>query len=111
MSEGGIVKAIIPLIVVLMTGTVLGFPVFQEGFYVYCAGDTLVSFYNSSPTVFDWDGDGLKDLLIACCEESGPDKIGTLRFYANVGSNQAPEFTGFVRVQADGEDIETLGYC
>jgi hypothetical protein len=104
-------RTLIPLIAVLIAGTAFGFPAFQEGVYVYCAGDTLVAFYNSSPTVFDWDGDGLKDLLIACCEESGADKIGTLRFYANVGTNEAPVFDGFIHVQADGENIETLGYC
>ena len=102
---------ILLLLGILMAGMSYGFPAFQDGYYVYCSGDTLVAAYNASPAMFDWDGDGAVDLLTACCEESGADKVGTIRFYRNIGTNQNPVFTGFSYLQADGSDIHTLGYC
>ncbi len=104
-------RALLLPLCILTAGMTYGFPVFQEGCYLYCSGDTLVAAYNASPAVFDWDGDGTVDLLTACCEESGSDKVGTIRFYRNTGTNQNPVFTGFTYLQADGEDIHALGHC
>jgi hypothetical protein len=42
----------------------------------------------ASPAVFDWDGDGVKDLLVGEFE-TGPCWI---RVYRNVGTNEAPRF-------------------
>ena len=43
----------------------------------------------AAPAVFDWDGDGVKDLLVGEFE-TGPCWI---RVYKNVGTNEAPRFT------------------
>ena len=95
----------------MLVKSVSGFPAFQEAYYIYCAGDTLVAAYNTSPAIFDWDGDGVKDLLTACCEEDSTDKVGTIRLYRNFGTNQNPVFSDSSWIKADGEDIHTLGYC
>lgn len=74
-------------------------------------GEMLEAGYNSSPTVTDWNGDGLNDLLIACLEDVGEDKLGTIQFYPNNGTNANPVFNDFTRIMADGEVIYTLGTC
>ena len=48
----------------------------------------------SSPAVADMDGDGRKDLVIGQTD-------GKLRFYSNVGSDDAPAFSNFAYVQYD----------
>ncbi len=54
---------------------------------------------NASPFLVDWNGDGKQDLLL------GQYLYGKVRFYANIGSNFAPEFGDFEYLQADGSDI------
>ena len=51
--------------------------------------DLVVPLARSSPVVFDFDGDGRKDLLTGNTE-------GQLLFYANTGSDTAPSFSGYV---------------
>jgi len=92
-------------------GIALAFPPFQNEFQIYSAGEKLEAGWNSSPTVCDWNGDGLNDLVIACLEEIDSTKVGTLQFYPNSGTNTNPVFTGFTRIMADGEDIHTEGHC
>jgi hypothetical protein len=53
----------------------------------------------SSPHVVDLDGDDRKDLLMG-------NTAGQLVFYANVGTDQAPSFSGPVLVTADGVPID-----
>jgi hypothetical protein len=54
---------------------------------------------NASPFVFDWNGDGKKDLLL------GQYEYGKIRYYANTGTNNNPTFGTFAYLQADGSDI------
>ena len=54
---------------------------------------------HGSPCVTDWDGDGVKDLLLG--QFSG----GKIRLYLNSGTNSAPVLTSFTFLQADGSDI------
>jgi hypothetical protein len=49
------------------------------------------------------DGDGLNDLIL------GQFSYGYIRFYKNVGTNDAPVFTSFQYLQADGVNIQ-MGY-
>ena len=59
--------------------------------------------YYGAPTVFDWDGDGAKDLV--CGQFDG----GYIRFYRNVGTDTAPAFNGFEYLRAGGSQI-TMPY-
>ncbi|MEO0131240.1 MAG: hypothetical protein ABIK76_06080 [candidate division WOR-3 bacterium] len=59
--------------------------------------------YYSAPLMFDWNGDGKKDLI------TGQFDYGKVRFYQNVGEDTAPVFNGFTFLRADGVEI-TLPY-
>jgi hypothetical protein len=54
--------------------------------------------------VYDWDGDGLKDLLVG---EFSPSR--KVRLYTNVGTNSAPEFDSYEYLKAAGSDIVLSG--
>ena len=54
---------------------------------------------NASPFMVDWNGDGNQDLLL------GQFLSGKVRFYANIGTNFAPEFGDFEYLRADDSDI------
>ncbi len=54
----------------------------------------------AAPAVFDWDGDGNKDLLIG--EFASGAKLGLsighlIRVYRNIGTNETPKFNDFFR--------------
>ncbi|MBM3322088.1 VCBS repeat-containing protein [candidate division WOR-3 bacterium] len=54
--------------------------------------------YNSQPAVVDWDGDGMKDLLLGT-------ETGYIRFYPNRTSDTWPMFQDFTDVVAGGAAI------
>ncbi len=75
-------------------------PTFASPFYVQANGvDLVVSSSIPDPCVVDWDGDGLKDLVI------GHFSGGNVRFYPNSGTNAAPVFTTYTLIQAGGVNI------
>ncbi|RKX71836.1 hypothetical protein DRP53_00140 [candidate division WOR-3 bacterium] len=55
--------------------------------------------YYGAPFIYDWDGDGKKDLV------TGQFTSGKVRFYRNVGLNNNPIFMGYEYLKADGKDI------
>ena len=71
--------------------------------YVQCNGTNIDVDYYGSPFVADWNGDGLKDLVV------GQFYYGSIRYYENVGTNAAPVFTSYSLLQADATNI-TLPY-
>ena len=78
-------------------------PVFSSPFFVQADGiDLVVSASIPDPCVIDWDGDGLKDLVL------GQFSLGKIRFYPNSGTNENPVFTNYSFIQAGGVDI-TVG--
>jgi len=74
-------------------------PVFQNGAFVQAGGVNIDVGYYGSPAVYDWNSDGLKDLIVGVFD------LGKIRLYLNSGTNQAPVFTTFTNLQADGVDI------
>jgi hypothetical protein len=76
-------------------------PNFQAWNYVNASGSPIqLSVGHAAPCVVDWDGDGLKDLLVG--QYSG----GMIRLYLNSGTNSAPVFTSYTYLQADGSTIQ-----
>ncbi|UCD76841.1 MAG: VCBS repeat-containing protein [Phycisphaerales bacterium] len=61
--------------------------------------DLVVPTVRSSPVVMDLNGDGRKDLLSGNTE-------GQILFYPNVGTDEAPLFSGFEYVESDGVIID-----
>lgn len=71
-----------------------------------------------APALWDWDGDGKRDLLVGEFETNSSDfpmgKDGsTIRVYLNVGSDSAPEFTDefFYAEDAEGTVMEVPQWC
>ena len=75
-------------------------PDFVSSAYVLAQGgaDLVVAHEQSSPVILDLDGDGKKDLLTG-------NTPGQLLFYGNVGTDEAPAFSGHSQVEADGKPI------
>jgi hypothetical protein len=62
----------------------------EPPFLATAAGKVIeVEIGHAAPTFVDYDGDGLKDLLV------GQFGNGRLRIYKNVGTPTAPKFNGF----------------
>ncbi len=53
---------------------------------------------HAAPALHDWDGDGIRDLLV------GQFGDGKLRIYKNFGTDKAPRYFGFEYFRAGGED-------
>jgi len=66
---------------------------------VYDSGMPIDVGYYAAPVMYDWNGDGAKDLIC------GQFSAGYIRLYPNVGPDSAPEFAGFSYFQADGSQI------
>lgn len=64
--------------------------------------DLVVPSNRSSPVILDLDGDGKKDLLTGNTE-------GQLLFYANVGTDDKPGFSGYSFVKSNGAVIDLPG--
>ena len=57
----------------------------------------------ASPTLFDWNGDGLLDLVVG---EKTAESNGKVRLYLNRGTATEPKFVGYTYIQKDGKDME-----
>lgn len=91
------------IVVLSLILVVLGFtqpPMFHDYTYVTASGSPIVVSSHANPCVLDWDDDGLKDLLL------GEFTQGRIRFYQNSGTNNAPVFTTFTYLRADGATIQ-----
>ncbi len=95
------------LIVGCLNGTVSAFfnvgtdaePDFLEEVYIESWGYPLAVISNrSSPDVADLDGDGAKDLLCG-------NGMGTIVFYSNIASDDAPAYGDFIFVKSAGVPI------
>jgi hypothetical protein len=53
---------------------------------------------HAAPALHDWDGDGVRDLLV------GQFGDGKLRIYKNFGTDKAPRYFGFEYFRAGGQD-------
>lgn len=90
---------VITLALALLLPALATIPRFQESVLVEDAGVTIDVGYYAAPQMFDWNGDGSKDLVL------GQFGAGNIRFYPNVGDDSAPVFRGFEFMRAGGVNI------
>lgn len=71
----------------------------QKPFKLMAGGEPInVDVGHAAPCFTDWDGDGLRDLLVGQFGE------GKLRIYRNIGTRTEPKFGDFFYFQAAGAD-------
>ena len=75
-------------------------PLFQNPVYIQSNGVNIDVGYYGHPFAVDWDNDGKKDLI------TGQFTYGNIRFYRNIGTNNAPVFGDSVLLQASGSTIQ-----
>lgn len=80
----------------------IGVPSFAAAQLVQAAGMNLQVAGYSAPTMADWNGDGLADLIVG--EKTG-DNTGKVRIYLNTGTTAAPAFGAFRYAQSNGADL------
>ncbi|MFO7639553.1 MAG: hypothetical protein R6X14_09740 [bacterium] len=56
--------------------------------------------YYTAPLMFDWNGDGRKDMIV------GQFSYGQIAFFENVGEDSAPAFDSYEYLQASGQVIQ-----
>lgn len=94
------------ILMVLLSGSFLIFaqaPRFNGPTFIYDSGVQIDVGVYGAPCVYDWNGDGKKDIII------GQFDYGYIRFYPNVGSDIVPQFNGYQYLFASGSQI-TLPY-
>jgi hypothetical protein len=73
-------------------------PILDEGVQLKVGTSPLTVGIRATPYVYDWDGDGLKDLLCGAGD-------GYVYFFQNTNTARAPQFAPAVKVQAGGTDL------
>ena len=76
-------------------------PVFSPSEYIYWVTGQIIQAENTGviPNVGDWNGDGLKDILV------GVYQSGNIFFYPNSGTNEEPVFTSRSMLYAGASPI------
>lgn len=78
-------------------------PVFLPATYIYAGSSPIDVTWYGSPFYYDWDGDGVKDLV------TGQYTSGYVRFYKNIGTDTNPQFgSTFEYLSADGSLISVF---
>ena len=78
-------------------------PTFETGEFLYDGGTVINVGLFGSPFIYEWNGDGKKDLIMGQFDQ------GNIRFYENIGEHNDPVFFGFSFLQANSATI-TLPY-
>jgi len=73
-------------------------PILAPGVPLKVGASPLTVTYRATPYIYDWDGDGLKDLL---CGNGD----GYVFFFKNIGTAQAPLYAAGTHIQAGGTDL------
>ena len=77
-------------------------PILDTGVRLIAGASILSVGYRATPYVYDWDGDGLKDLL---CGNGD----GNVYYFRNIGTVQSPTYAAGTLLQAGGTSLN-LGY-
>lgn len=96
---------LIPLVAAMAAATQVQAksPELEQPFAVQSGGEILNigEAGHAQPLFTDWDGDGLKDLLVG--QFGYQESAGAVRVYKNVGSATSPKYDGFTYIEANGK--------
>ncbi len=95
-------KRVLCLLLILSGLVFADLPKFEES-GLLSAGGSLIDHIFPSPCVYDWDGDGIKDLIV------GQFSSGKVNLYLNSGTNSSPELDASTFLKAGGTDITLSG--
>jgi hypothetical protein len=94
-----IAKKTIAVIIIGTASVLCQALMFHDPEFLFCQGDTLRVIFYSAPAVYDWNGDGKKDLIV------GQFINGNIFYYENIGTDSAPVFAAPQFLYADGSII------
>ncbi len=97
-------KNTVMVLLFFVIATTAQLPKFDLQGKIKCNGQNISGIECPTMCVADWDGDGLKDLLVG---EFRPSM--KVRFYKNSGTNKAPVFQSYNNLKAAGSDIVLSG--
>ncbi len=92
-----------PVLFLAVTVSFAVAPSYQIPFDIHAGGEPISVYYAPAVCVEDWDGDGLRDLIIGHCNQNWD---GTIDLYINSGTPDSPVFTYLTEMQADGDIIQ-----
>jgi len=73
-------------------------PILDTGVRLMAGSSALTVSLRATPYLYDWDGDGLKDLLCG-------DGYGNVHFFKNIGTAQSPAYAAGTLIQAGGTNL------
>jgi hypothetical protein len=73
-------------------------PILDTGVRLMAGGNVLTVNYRATPYLYDWDGDGLDDLL---CGNGD----GYVSWFRNIGTAQSPSYAAGTRLRAGSVDL------
>lgn len=98
--------------------TIKGAPKLQRPFLVMGGTKPVLTEKHGlvAPALWDWDGDGKRDLLLGEFETGGEelgDKASTIRVYKNIGTDSAPKFSDewFYAKDTEGNTMFVDQWC
>jgi len=98
-AYGTVVLASMSLLFICQDPLVSDAPELTTPHQVLANGEPIdVDIGHAAPFFTDWDGDGLRDLLVGQFGE------GKLRIYRNIGTRTEPKFSDFFYFQAASAD-------
>jgi len=84
------------------SGLLFNLPTFGSATAVQAGGADIQVANYSVPSLADWNGDGLTDLIVG---EKTADSLGKVRVYLNSGTNAAPLYGSFSYAQTETGDL------
>lgn len=94
---------VLPVLFLAVPASFAVAPSYQIPFDIHAGGEPITVYYAPAVCIEDWDGDGLRDLIVGHCNQSFD---GSIDLFLNSGTADSPVFTYFTEMQADGVTIQ-----
>ena len=103
-------RLLVPALLITGVAAVHAYVEFEPYTTVLAGGELFDAGWVSSPTFADWDGDGLRDLIVGSMVDTTHGRYGGhLTLCLNSGTPDSPVFTYATPMYADGKEIVLPG--